>query len=194
MVTIFLNGALLSKLARYYMPWYMPGGAPRHGRGRAHIHGGPGDADITGRIYGYTVLVGAEVGTWLQAAILGGAGRRLARERGQLRGLHHARPVHRHHTLALTIANTVFLNGSSAAIARALLGVPLSDIRAAILGASGDFVKSLDLDRQIAVLKAVFSAIDKTYVLVIAAGALVAVLSFFIKRERLFTCGDIGAV
>jgi hypothetical protein len=36
------------------------------------------------------------------------------------------------------------------------------------------------------VLKAIVSAMSKTYILVITAGSMVVVLSVFMKRERLF--------
>ncbi|KUI58624.1 hypothetical protein VP1G_05885 [Cytospora mali] len=138
------------------------------------------------------VLMGAGVGMWLQASFSVAQAVVSPENLGacvgfitlaQFAGI----------TFALAIANTVFLNDSKTAIARILPDVPLSDIQAAMLGASSDFVKSLDTEQQTAVLKAVVSAIDKTYVLVIAAGSLVAVLSFFMKREKLFTSGGVGA-
>ncbi|KUI67396.1 Putative HC-toxin efflux carrier TOXA [Cytospora mali] len=188
-VMIFVNGALLSKLG-YYMPWYTLGGLLAM-TGSALMYTVELETS-TSRIYGYTVLMGAGVGMWLQASFSVAQAvvspENLAACVGfitlaQFAGI----------TFALAIANTVFLNDSKTAIARILPDVPLSDIQAAMLGASSDFVKSLDPEQQTAVLKAVVSAIDKTYVLVIAAGSLVAVLSFFMKRDKLFTSGGVGA-
>lgn len=188
-VMIFLNGTLLAKFG-YYMPWYTAGGLLAM-TGATLMY----TVDLetsTSRIYGYTVLMGSGVGMWLQASF-SVAQAVVSPENvaacvgfitlAQFAGI----------TFALAIANTVFLNESSTAIARILPDVPVSDIQAAILGASSGFVKSLEPDQQTAVLKAVVSAIDKTYVLVIAAGSLVAVLSIFMKREKLFTSGGIGA-
>jgi hypothetical protein len=47
-------------------------------------------------------------------------------------------------------------------------------------------VKSLSTAVQEEVMKAIVSAMSKTYILVITAGSLAAVLSLAMKRERLF--------
>ena len=89
-------------------------------------------------------------------------------------------------TIALAIANSVFLNKSQTSIQAILPNTPLSEIQAAIAGAGSAFVKSLSSAVQEEVLKAIVSAMSKTYILVITAGSLAAVLSVFLKRERLF--------
>jgi hypothetical protein len=62
----------------------------------------------------------------------------------------------------------------------------LSDVQAAISGAGSDFVKSLSANVKEEVLEAIVTAMSKTYILVITAGALVVILSIGMKRERLF--------
>jgi len=89
-------------------------------------------------------------------------------------------------TIALAIANSVFLNKSQTGIEKILPGVPVADIQAAIAGAGSQFVDSLSESVKQEVLKAIVSAMSKTYILVITGGSLVVVLSAFMKRERLF--------
>jgi len=89
-------------------------------------------------------------------------------------------------TIALAIANSVFLNKSQESIREILPDVPLSDVQAAISGAGSDFVKSLSADVKERVLEAIVTAMGKTYILVITAGVMVVLLSLGLKRERLF--------
>jgi len=96
-------------------------------------------------------------------------------------------------TLALAIANSIFLNKSQTRIQILLPNVPLSDIQAAMEGAKSDLFKSLSSDVKAQVLDAIVSAISKTYILVITAGALVVVLSLLMKREKLFMAAGFSA-
>ena len=89
-------------------------------------------------------------------------------------------------TIALAIANSVFLNKSQTGIEKILPGVPVAEIQAAIAGAGSSFVNGLSDTVKEEVLKAIVSAMSKTYILVITAGSLVTVLSLAMKRERLF--------
>lgn len=86
----------------------------------------------------------------------------------------------------ITIANSVFLNKSQATISAILPDVPISDIQATITGAGSAFVASLSNSVKTEVLAAIVTSMSKTYILVITAGALTTVLSFAMKRERLF--------
>ncbi|KFY91746.1 hypothetical protein V500_04482 [Pseudogymnoascus sp. VKM F-4518 (FW-2643)] len=96
-------------------------------------------------------------------------------------------------TIALAIANSVFLNKSQAAISAIFPNVPVADIQAAITGAGSAFVASLSSAVRGEVLAAIVASISKTYILVITAGVLTTVLSFGMKRERLFMVADAAA-
>jgi hypothetical protein len=89
-------------------------------------------------------------------------------------------------TIALAIANSIFLNGAQENIEKILPDVPVATIQAAIAGAGSTFVKSLSETLRKEVLKAIVDAMSKTYILVITGGALALVLSFGMKREKLF--------
>lgn len=187
--TIFANGALLSKYG-YYMPWYTAGGS-------LAVIGGAlmytvGQSTSTASIYGYSVILGCGVGLWIQASfsvaqavvdpvlVASAIGFITC---AQFLGI----------TIALAIANSVFLNESQSRISEILPNVPLADIQAAMEGASSGFLETLSGEAKTEVLQAIVSGISKTYILVITAGALVVVLSLGMKRERLFMGTGVSA-
>lgn len=183
MVAVVLaNGALMAKFG-YYMPWYTVGGLFTVAGG-ALMFTINQDTSVSS-IYGYTVLIGLGVGMYLQAsfsvaqAVVDPENVPLAVgfiTCAQFLGI----------TIALAIANTVFLNQSARAIQKILPDMPHKDIQTAIEGAASEFVKSLSPDLQSRVLGAIVDAISTSYALVVAAGALVTVLSLVMKREKLF--------
>lgn len=181
-VTVFLNGGLMSKLG-YYMPWYLVGGVLVV-VGSALMYTVEQETAMS-RVYGYTVPLGVGVGMFLQASF-SVAQAVVATEDippaigfitlAQSLGI----------TLALAIGNAVLLNSSQTNIQRILPDVPSSDIQAAILGARSEFVRSLSTELRRQVLDAIVSAISETYILTIAGGSLVALLSVVMRREKLF--------
>ncbi|OJJ52825.1 hypothetical protein ASPSYDRAFT_213401 [Aspergillus sydowii CBS 593.65] len=188
-VTILTNGALLSKFG-YYMPWYTAGGLLALAGGALMY-----TVDLytsTSRIYGYTVILGLGVGLWIQASFA--VAQAVVKPDlvpaavgfitlAQFAGI----------TIVMAIANAVFLNTCLTEIPKILPGVPRSQIEAAIQGAS-DLLGTLNDETRTQVLEAIVSGISKAYILVIAAGGLVAVLSVLMKRERLFgVSGAVGA-
>lgn len=139
----------------------------------------------TAAVYGYSILVGFGTGLFAQAsfsvaqAIVDPSN--VASAVGfitcaQVTGV----------TIALAIANALFLNGSQDRIAALLPSTPLSEIQSAIAGGGSDFVRSLSPELQRRVLLAIVDSMSKTYILVIVGGALAIVLSAFMKREKLF--------
>ncbi|KAF2823433.1 putative MFS drug efflux transporter [Ophiobolus disseminans] len=181
-VVVLANGVLMAKFG-YYFPWYIFGGLFTVAGG-ALMFTVDQDTSLS-NIYGYTVLIGLGVGMYLQASF--SVTQAVVEPENvppavgfitcaQFLGV----------TIALAIANTVFLNQSADGIQKILPEMPHEDIQAAIEGAASDFVKSLSPDLQKRVLGAIVDAISTTYALVIAAGALVTVLSLVMKREKLF--------
>lgn len=180
--SVITNGAVLSKYG-LYMPWYTVGGA-------FVLTGGAllNTIDITtsvAKVYGYLIITGFGVGLFAQAsfsvaqAIVEPAKAPLAIgfiTCAQVSGV----------TIALAIANSIFLNGSKKKIAELLPGTPAELIQSAIGGSGSKFVESLSTDLQQKVLKAIVDSQSETYILIITAGAMVLVLSLFMKREKLF--------
>lgn len=181
-VTISINGALMAKLG-YYMPFYLFGGLLCVAGG-ALMYTVQQDTS-QGRVYGYTVLIGAGVGMWIQAsfsvaqaivdpenvpAAIGFI--TLAQFLGN--------------TTALAIANAVFLNEAEVRVRQLLPDLSVSEIQAAISGVTNGFAQNLRSDVRAQVVDAIVASIGETYVLVMTSGALVTVLSLAMKRETLF--------
>ncbi|KAK6071131.1 MFS drug efflux [Seiridium cupressi] len=181
-IMITANGHLMGKFG-YYQPWILTGGLLAM-TGAALMYTVQVDTSES-RIYGYTVILGAGVGMWLQvpfsaaqafvapADIPAAVGLVML---GQFVGI----------TISLAIANTVFLNDSERAIAAILPGVSPESIKEAMEGATSGFLATLDDSLRAQVLDAIVAAMSKAYILVITAGSLTAVLSLFLPRKKLF--------
>jgi len=176
------NGALMPKLG-WYMPWFLIGGCFVV-IGSALMYTIDQD-DSTSRVYGYTVLIGAGVGMFGQAGYaVCQAVVDLTNIAPAIGFLTLAQFIGI--TLALALANAILLNESQSDIQRILPEVPLSEIQGAILGARSGLVQNLAPDTQRLVLGAIVKAIDTTYILVLVPGAMVILLSLFMRREKLF--------
>lgn len=176
------NGAFLSKVG-YYMPWYLVGGI-------LVVIGGAlmftvDTATSVSNIYGYTVLIGIGAGLFCQASF--SVGQAVVKPEmvpasigfistGQITGI----------TLALAIANAVFLNKSEDGIKAILPNTPTAKIQQTIIGAGSALFDNMSADDRQRVLVVIVSALSSTYALVITAGSLVVVLSLLLKRNRLF--------
>ncbi|TGO63816.1 hypothetical protein BOTNAR_0095g00140 [Botryotinia narcissicola] len=186
---VISNGAILSAYG-YYMPWYTAGGV------FVLIGGALMFADVTpdtsiARIYGFTILIGFGVGLFAQASF--SVAQAVVAEElvssavgfitcAQVGGV----------TIALAIANSVFLNGSQEKIQAILPNLPAAEIQQAIAGAGSEFVKNLTEMQQKEVIQAIVESMSKTYAMVITAGAMTVVLSLLMKREKLFMRAAIG--
>ncbi|CZT07193.1 related to major facilitator (MFS1) transporter [Rhynchosporium agropyri] len=176
------NGVFLS-IYGYYMPWYTLGGI-------FVVIGGAlmytvDTKTATAAVYGYNILMGFGNGLYAQASF--SVAQAIVEPElissavgfitcAQITGV----------TIALAIANSIFLNGSQEKISALLPMVPLKEIQAAIAGSGSEFVAKLSPELQKDVLHAIVDSMSKTYILVVTAGAVVIVLSAFMKRERLF--------
>jgi hypothetical protein len=86
----------------------------------------------------------------------------------------------------LTLANTIFLNLAKKYVRDVLPNADPNAIETAISGTVSTFLQTLSPEVQKQVVHAVISAINKTYVLVIAFGLVELLLSFGLKWERAF--------
>ncbi|KAI9829987.1 MAG: hypothetical protein M1826_005160 [Phylliscum demangeonii] len=177
-----LNGSVMSKYGLYW-PWYvfggvlgLVGGALMHS---VNLH------TTAGQVYGYTILLGLGGGAFVQASFAVAQAKVQEHEIplavgfitcGQIGGS----------TIALAIANAIFLNQSTQKITQLLPHVPIGTVRGAIAGSGSSFFNTLAPDTRTKVLVIIVDAISRAYILIITAGALVLVLSVFMRRERLF--------
>lgn len=187
---VFLNGALMARFG-YYMPWYLAGGLLCVAGGALMYTVGP-DTGV-GHIYGYTVLVGAGVGMWLQASFSVSQAVVSPENVGPVAGFMTLAQF-LGNTVNLAIANSVFLNLCMTRLEQLLPDVAASDIQAAIQGvtSSTGFVQSLTPEVRTKVVDVIVQSIGKLYILVITPGALVVVLSLAMKREKLFVSAAVA--
>ena len=89
-------------------------------------------------------------------------------------------------TIAISVANSLFLNEAERGIRVVLPQLSKAQIQASIAGLGSHFVKTLPENTQEKVLDAIVDGLNKTYVLVIVGGGVAIVGSLFLKRERLF--------
>lgn len=92
-------------------------------------------------------------------------------------------------TIVLAISNAILLNSSQGRIQQILPNVSSAEIQLAILGPHSDLVQNLPSDFKTRALDAIVNIIDKTYILVIAGGALVALSTLLMPRQKLFGAG-----
>ncbi|KAL9585335.1 MAG: hypothetical protein Q9212_001594 [Teloschistes hypoglaucus] len=88
--------------------------------------------------------------------------------------------------IALTLANTVFLNVAQREISHTLPTASPEAIKSAISGAGSEFLSTLSQELQNKVLHDIIVAVQKTYILCITTGVLGFVLALGMKFERVF--------
>lgn len=178
--TIF-TGALMNRVG-YYFIFYLSGGILSTIGGALLFTVKVGTS--ASAIYGYSVLVGLGCGLFVQA------GYPVAQLKvdpasipkvvafigfGQITGI----------TCALSISNSIFLNVATNKITKILPSTSRAIVQQAITGTNSVLFENLGaIDRRL-VLNAIVDSIGRVYVMVIMAGALTTVLSFFMKFERL---------
>jgi MFS family permease len=190
-ITLF-EGALFSLPSGkfgLYMPWFLVGGVISVAGGALMYTVDLDSSDPY--IYGASVLLGVGVGTYTQSgyaitqAYVDHAKHATASAYiclAQVGGI----------TIGLAIANAVFLNRAQDLIGKILPQLSQDEIQNAIAGTGADLVKTLPGDVQAQVLEAIVDAVQRSYILVIAAGSLVAVLSLGMKREKIFMAAAAG--
>jgi MFS family permease len=187
-VAVIANGTFLSKYG-FYMPWYLVGGLFVV-TGSALMYTVEASTTVA-KIYGYTILIGFGVGLFSQASF--SVAQAVVKPElipasvgfistGQIFGI----------TITLAIANAVLLNESQKGIQALLPNSSRSEIQRTISGAKSDLFRDLSPALREQVLNVIVDSTSVTYALVIAAGALVTVLSLLLKRERLFITPAVG--
>ncbi|EED15781.1 MFS drug efflux transporter, putative [Talaromyces stipitatus ATCC 10500] len=178
---IIVNGGVMSAFG-LYMPWYTIGGALVL-IGGALLYTVNVDTNVA-HIYGYSIITGLGTGMYLQASFsVAQASVEPLQVASASSFITCAQVVGT--TIALAIANSVFLNKAQENIIHVLPDISLQEVQSVISGTSS-LVSSLPGDKQTAVESGIVSAMGHTYILVITAGSLTVLLSLLMKRERLF--------
>lgn len=177
-----VNGAVMSKTG-YYMPWYLGGGLLAV-IGSALMFTVT-ESSSTSRIYGYSVVLAIGTGSFVQASFSVAQAKVKPHEIplavgfitcAQIGGV----------TIAIAIANSIFLNQSTHQISQILPDVPLDTVRNAIAGSGSSFFQNLTPETKGLVLHAIVKSISHVYILAMTAGTLAVILSLLMKREKLF--------
>ena len=179
-VSVILNGALMSKYG-YYMPWYLAGGCIAL-IGNALMYTVNLGTSIS-NIYGYSVLIGIGGGMYAQAGFAIAQVKVHPYEIPSAIGFMSLAQIGGA-TIALAIANSVFLNQATNGILLIMPQEPRSVVQGAISGAGSTFFQTLDPSVKTAVLGVVTQAISQTYILGMTGAALSVVLACFMSREK----------
>lgn len=189
----FANGGLMSKFG-YYMPWYFAGGILTTSGGalmsmypgqvtrqRLTLYAGTIDEQSSNSlIYGYSILIGIGAGMFIQASF-SVAQAKVSPSRETDASSFIALAQNLGIVLALAISGAVFQNKALDELQKILPSLSRGALRGAISGSNSDILKHLPVETKAKVLHAVVDAMSRTYYLVVAAGALTIVGSFFMK-------------
>jgi hypothetical protein len=179
---VMLNGALMAQFG-FYMPWYLLGSILAL-VGSALLYTISAETS-TARIFGYSVLTAFGAGLYSQAgfavAQVKVSPAQLSQAVayigvGQIGGI----------ALALTLAESIFLNQATARISTLLPNESRGDIQAAILGAKAELFGRLGAAVSRRVLDAIVRSLNDVFVMMIVASGLSVLLAGGLKRERLF--------
>ncbi|ETN44952.1 uncharacterized protein HMPREF1541_09827 [Cyphellophora europaea CBS 101466] len=177
-----LNGGIMSKTGVFW-PWYTAGAALALVGSALLYTIEPSTSDA--KIYGFSALIGIGAGCFVQSSFAIGQALVKQEEKalatgfitcGQLLGS----------TIALTIANTLFVGGSIESILQVLPGVDHNEVAVAMTGANPAFFAALDEMTRLRVFEVMVDAINRSWILCITAAALGLVLSIFLSKKTLF--------
>ena len=177
-----VNGAVMSKTG-YYMPWYLAGGILAI-IGSALMYTVT-ESSSTSRIYGYSVILAIGTGGFVQASFSVAQAKVKPHEISLSVGFITCAQISGV-TIAIAIANSIFLNQSTRQISQILPNVPLATVQSAIQGSGSAFFSSLAPETKALVLHAIVRSIGNVYILSMTAGTLTVLLSLLMKREKLF--------
>ncbi|KAI2602124.1 major facilitator superfamily domain-containing protein [Hypoxylon sp. NC1633] len=176
-----VNGVGMSAFG-YYMPWYIAGGA-------LVVVGGAllqliGVSSNVSLIYGALVVSGMGTGVFSQAGFSVAQSLVPAEEIPMAVGFMTCAQVGGS-AIALSIANTLFLNRATIQLTSLLPNEPVESVQAMISGANNELLNSLSDSLRADVLGAVVTSIKDALVLDLTAGAIAFVVAFFLRRTKM---------
>lgn len=175
-ITLSLNG--------FYMPWFLAGGLITIA-GSVLMYAKVDAYTPTENIYGYTVLVAAGAACFAQAGF-SIAQATVPKEKSHIAtafiGLAQTGGI----TIALAIANSVFINRAKENLPALLPEWPDMAIEALIAGVAGEAAAHLGPEQHLGIVEAVVDAMSLPWILCMVADAVAVAMSAVMKRERLF--------
>jgi hypothetical protein len=192
LIFFIMGSGILMPLIGYYMPFFVLSGI-------LTLIGGAlmytvKASTSTSAIYGYTVLIAIGAGLSAQTAYSVAPAKVQPHQVPAAIGFINVAQIGGN-VIALTVSGTVFQNIAASDLGKVLypLGFNSSDVQGAIAGSQSTLFEHLPAAVKSNAIEAIVQAIDKTYTLVITAGALALVTSVFLRREKLFMEMSVGA-
>lgn len=181
-IAIVLNGVVISLHGRY-MPWFLMGG----------VLGLVGSVllftvDVqtsAAKIYGYSILVGAGSGCFLQLPF--SVVQSLVRPKdipkaiGFVTFAQLSAP-----SFVLAVVNAVFLNKAANNITKSVVEIPRATVVSILSGVGSSGFEHLSGTSQDLVLKYIVDGLSKGYIVTMTSSGLAVVLSLFLKRGEMF--------
>ena len=166
----------------YYMPWYIIGNV-------FFIVGTAlmrtvGLYTPEAPIYGYTILIGVGSGLYVQAAYPITQTKLVADEATDAVALI-GTAQQGSTAIALTIANSIFINRAANGLQSIFPGLSRSEVQAAISGVGADVFNHLPESKKVEVLNVVLGAIRDVWTQALASAAFALLWSLFIRREKI---------
>jgi MFS family permease len=179
--TILLCGAAMGRTG-YHMVWYLISGIFIT-CGGATMYTVRADTP-TANIYGYAILLGLGMTTTQAGYAVGPLLVRPDRVAEVIQFLNISQGQSQ--LIGLTIASSIFQSMTFSGLKTVLAGTgyPDSEIQAAIAGAKSTVLQTTTPDLRAQCIDVIVRSIDNVWVLVIAAGALYTLCSYFLTRKR----------
>ncbi|KAI0466494.1 MFS general substrate transporter [Xylaria cf. heliscus] len=178
--SVLLCGGLMSRIG-YHMVWFLLSGLFITAGGAAMYTATKETANA--HFIGYAILLGVGLTTSQAAYAVGNQLVEPARAADLIQLINISQGSGQ--LIGLAIASTIFQTQSFDGIRR-ILGSEYTgaDIQAAIAGARSDLLSSVQPEIRDAIIDVIVAAIDKVWILVIAAGALHTTCTVFLTRTR----------
>lgn len=175
-VFALLNGIFLPK-TQYYMPWYLFGSILMLAGGAAMYTVTPETSASS--LYGYSVLIGAGAGSFLQA---GYAVSQTLVDHSEIPNVVGFMSVGQDVgiVILLSVAGSIYQNKAALRLKAALPNISPADLETIASGTANPVYDSLDESDRSSVIAAIVASINDVFVVVIAAAAVCCVLAVFL--------------
>ncbi|KAI9645412.1 hypothetical protein NHQ30_006151 [Ciborinia camelliae] len=181
-VAIVLNGVIMSIHSRY-MPWFFVGGLLGL-IGNVLLY----TVDVStssAKIYGYSILVGAGSGCFLQLPFSVAQSfvrpELIPKAIGFITFAQLSAP-----SFVLAIINSVFLNEATDNITKTITDIPRDAVISILSGVGSEAFNRLEKASQTVVLGFIVDGLSKGYIVAITSGGLALILSLFLDRHKMF--------
>ena len=179
-VFMILSGRLIFKIS-YYKVWFLTGGAFSLAGSVCLYYTGLSTSYAS--IYGYEILCGVGIGSWMMNAgpvMTVKVPSRYTSDAGILFGF--ADTVSG--AFAIAIANCIFVNRATSGLETILPNTSRSAIQQSLAGVGSSLFQNLSEEAKSGVLEAILEAIQDVWILIISTSAFAILLNMFLRTEK----------